>query len=102
METIFEKPLDKEVASLNDHIANKSKINYVDIDITNDVGIQVNSASGGVVNWGNFIGGFVINTNNIVALFYTYSNLIYVRLKNVDTLAQPSAGNYKVRILYYS
>ena len=83
-------------------IPNNKQIRTVDINTTNSAGVQVNSASGGKVSWTNFISGFVINTNDIIPVFYTYSNLIYVRLKNVNTMADVSAGNYTVRISYYA
>ena len=87
-----------ELATTNDHIENKLK--YIDINVTNDKTVQVNSASGGVISWTNFIGAYVIDTNSITAISYTYSNLIYLRLKNIETMVDASSGNYKVRCWY--
>lgn len=78
----------------------KSTLRYVDISISNNTGIQVNSATGGVVGWTSFIGAYVIGANQIVALSYTYSNLVYVILKYQNTLETVPAGDYTVRIWY--
>lgn len=90
--------LQGQIDSINAHLGDLLK--YMDINITNDVGTQINSASGSVINWTNFVSAFVIGTNSVVAVIYTYSNLVYVRLKNVETMANVTAGNYTVRVWY--
>ena len=95
--TIPNPPTREEFNALN---SNKSKVLSIDISITNNTGTQVNSASGGVINLGNFLGGLVIDSNSFTAVFYTYSNLVYVRIKAMETMANASAGNYKVRCWY--
>lgn len=101
------KTLNDSISALNDSlsglsttVSQKNTVLRIDISITNGIGVQINSASNQVVNWDNFIGCFAINTNNVVPMVYTYSNLLYCRLKDVATLSDVAAGNYTVRVLY--
>ena len=82
-------------------ISRDARLQYVDVSISNDNGVQVNSATNYVVSNTNFVGAYVIGTNLIVACPYTYSNLIYVRLKAMETMQNATAGNYTVRVWYY-
>lgn len=80
--------------------ATGSKIAYVDCSISNGNGGQINSMSGNIVNYNNFISCYVIGTDNLTPVVFTYSNLIYARLKNYDTMANASNGNYTLRVWY--
>lgn len=91
-----------ELKALNDSLSTKSTIATVDIFTSNDHVVQVNSASGNVVSLSNFISAFVIDTNNLVAVPYTYSNLVYLVVKNNSNMQNASDGNYKIRVRYYT
>lgn len=85
------------IAELN---TKKSEITAIDINIINDSGIQINTATSGAVKIDNFISAYVIDSNSIAVVPYTYSNLMYVTLKNVSDMSTVSAGDYKVRVWY--
>ena len=72
----------------------------MDLEITNGNGTQVNSASGNVISWTNFISAYVIGSNSLVVVPYTYNNLIYCRFKNMETMDNASNGNYTLRVWY--
>ena len=73
--------------------------NDVAVTITQGGAAQINLNSGNIINYTTFINGYVINTNNIVAQFYTYSNLIYVKLYTDQGAAAP-AGTYTIRCIH--
>ena len=77
-------------------------LKYIDCSISSNNGGQINSLSGGVVNNTNFISCYVIGTNDLTPVVYTYSNLVYARLKNYNTMANADSGNYTLRVWYYS
>lgn len=78
----------------------KSRIAYLDVTMTTTTGqAQVNSNSGGVINWQNFISAVVIGVNGIVCDVYTYSNLIYLHFRSTTSLTA-IAGTYTVRVWY--
>ena len=73
--------------------------NDVTLSITQGGAAQINLNSGNVINYTTFINGYVINTNNIVAQFNTYNNLIYVKLYTNQGTPAP-AGTYTIRCIY--
>ena len=88
---------ERDISTLN----SKSKVQYIDVQpSTNQYVFQINSATGGVVNHNNFISMYVLDTNSVVALTYTYSNLIYVIIKNSETMTNATSARYKVRVWY--
>lgn len=60
---------------------------------------QLNSSSGNIVNYENFLNCFVIDASQIFLEPYTYNNLIYVRISNEQGQIITS-GTYKVRCFY--
>lgn len=76
------------------------EIGYIDCSISGGNGGQINSMSGGVVNYNNFISCYVVGTNDLTPVVYTYSNLVYARLKNYNTMDNASNGNYTLRVCY--
>lgn len=75
------------------------EIGYIDIQTLADGGVQVNSATGGKANFETFISAFVIGENNETTMIYTYNNLIYARVFNIDTLTRDQAV-HTIRVLY--
>lgn len=86
-----------QIDSLN---SNKAKIVYEDLTITNGNGIGVSAATNYRCSYEKFLSAIVIGSNNIVAISYTYSNLVYVTLKNAADMSNAPAGNYTVRVFY--
>jgi len=80
--------------------SNKSKIVYEDVNITNDNGINISAATGYKATYDKFLNAYVVGANYIATIIYTYNNLIYCRLKNIDTLSNVPAGDYTVRVFY--
>lgn len=76
------------------------EIGYIDCSISGGNGGQINSMSGGVVNYNNFISCYVVGTNDLTPVVYTYSDLVYARLKNYNTMDNASNGNYTLRVWY--
>ena len=58
-------------------------------EVTNDITI------------GNVLNGIVLDSNNYAAVFYTYSNLLYVAVKARDTMANVT-GTFRVRVFYFN
>ena len=92
--------LDKIIDGVNAVNSNKAKIVYEDLTITNGNYIGVSAATNYRCSNAKFLSAIVIGSNNIVAISYTYSNLVYVTLKNTNDMANAPAGNYTVRVFY--
>ena len=75
---------------------------YIDITVTpNSNGVfQFNSASGGVVDWTNFLSAYVIGKNYTSVDVYTYSNLLYGRLRNFENISVAETTEATVRVWY--
>jgi len=85
----------------NGAINQKSKVNHTTYTMeTSSSDLRLDNKGLGVT-LENFIRAIVSNTNNIVALPYTYSGYLYLNFYNRATMATIS-GTYALDILYYS
>lgn len=75
------------------------EIAYIDIQTLADGGVQVNSATSGKATYETFLSAFVLGENNETVMIYTYNNLIYARVFNIDTLTRDQAV-HTIRVLY--
>ena len=78
-----------------------NEIKYIDVtcSVPSSGQVQINSSSGGVINYVNFISGCVIDSNSISVDFYTYNNLIYGYFHGNTNMTAVS-GTIKVRCWY--
>lgn len=82
-------------------IATRNSITYMDVSVTVTSGgtFQINSATGNVVSWTNFLNAYVIDSNYSAIDIYTYNNLLYGSIRNFESFAH-AGGTYKIRIWY--
>ena len=78
----------------------KAKVVYEDIAITNAHGVGISAATSYRCSNTKFLSAIVIGTNYITVVPYTYSNLVYCTLKNIDDMSNAADANYTVRVFY--
>lgn len=79
-----------------------TRTTYMDVSVTVPTAgqaMQISSASGYVITYDKFVNGYVVDSNNVRALFHTYNNLVYAVFQT-NTGANAPAGTYKVRCWY--
>lgn len=88
--------------SLNSKLTDKIK--YMDITISASAGtkaFQINSGSGNVVSYTNFLNALVLDTNSREIQIYTYANLVYCQIYDISARTTPlDINGYKIRVFY--